>query len=41
MSQNRELKDQIGVARGLGVRADADDFETADLVLQGLKTKAD
>ena len=41
MSQNRELKDQIGVARGLGVRADGDDFETADLVLQGLKTNTD
>jgi transcriptional regulator len=41
MSQNRELKDQIGVARGLGMRADGDDFETADLVLQGLKTKTD
>ena len=41
MSQNRELKDQIGVARGLGMRADGDDFETADLVLQGLKMKTD
>jgi len=41
MSQNRELKDQIGVARGLDMRADGDDFETADLVLQGLKTKTD
>jgi len=41
MSQNRELKDQIGVARGLGVRADGDDFETADLVLQSLKTNTD
>jgi len=41
MSQNRELKDQIGVARGLGMRADGDDFETADLVLRGLKTKTD
>jgi transcriptional regulator len=41
MSQNRELKDQIGVARGLAIRADGDDFETADLVLQGRKTKTD
>jgi len=41
MSQNRELKDQIGVARGLDMRADGDDFETADLVLRGLKTKTD
>ena len=41
MSQNRELKDQIGVARGLDMRADGDDFETADLVLQGRKTKTD
>jgi transcriptional regulator len=41
MSQNRELKDQIGVAQGLGMRADGDDCETADLVLQGLKTKTD
>jgi len=36
MSQNRELKDQEGVVRGLQGRATADDIEMADLVARRL-----
>lgn len=39
MSQNRDLKDQLGVARGLGSRAEGDDLEMAGEVLRDLNTK--
>jgi len=32
MSQNRELNDQLGVAKGLGQRAEGDDLEMARLI---------
>ena len=32
MSQNREMKDRTGVAKGLGQRGDGDDVEMAELV---------
>ena len=32
MSQNRELNDQLGVAEGLGQRAEGDDLEIARLI---------
>jgi transcriptional regulator len=34
MSQNRDVKDRDGVAKGLGTRADGDDLEMAELVSQ-------
>src|SRR5436305_9735267 len=37
MSQNRELKDQLGVTKGLGQRAEGDDLEIADLIQRNLK----
>jgi transcriptional regulator len=39
MSQNRELNDQLGVAKGLGQRAQGDDLEIADLIQRNLKRK--
>jgi len=32
MSQNRDLQDRDGVAKGLGQRCDGDDLEMAELV---------
>ena len=32
MSQNREMQDRDGVAKGLGQRGDGDDVEMAELV---------
>ncbi len=37
MSQNRELNDQLGVAKGLGRRAQGDDLEIAELIQRNLK----
>jgi transcriptional regulator len=39
MSQNRELNDQLGVAEGLGQRAEGDDLEIARLIQHNLKKK--
>jgi transcriptional regulator len=39
MSQNRELKDQLGVTKGLRQRAEGDDLEIADLIQRNLKRK--
>jgi transcriptional regulator len=39
MSQNRELNDQLGVAKGLDQRAEGDDLEIARLIQHNLKTK--
>jgi transcriptional regulator len=39
MSQNRELNDQLGVAKGLGQRAEGDDLKIADLIQRNLKSK--
>ena len=32
MSQNREMPDRAGVVKGLGLRADGDDLEIADII---------
>jgi predicted FMN-binding regulatory protein PaiB len=32
MSQNRDVQDRDGVAKGLGQRGDGDDLETAEIV---------
>ena len=32
MSQNRDVQDRDGVAKGLGERGDGDDLETAEIV---------
>jgi predicted FMN-binding regulatory protein PaiB len=34
MSQNREVQDREGVAKGLGKRGNVEDLEMADLVLR-------
>jgi transcriptional regulator len=34
MSQNREVQDREGVAKGLGRRGNVEDLEMADLVLR-------
>jgi transcriptional regulator len=39
MSQNRELNDQLGVAKGLDQRAEGDDLEIADLIQRNFKTR--
>ena len=36
MSQNRENQDRAGVVKGLGLRADGDDLEIADIVTRQL-----
>lgn len=40
MSQNREMKDRDGVARGLGKRGAGDDLEMAELVLRHAKPRS-
>ena len=34
MSQNRDMKDRDGVAKGLGARGNGDDLEMAEIVLR-------
>ena len=36
MSQNREMQDRDGVAKGLGKRGNGDDLEMAEIVLRNV-----